>query len=67
MTGQKNWITWGGDAHVIVVFARTSQSKGSDGISAFLVDAETPGFVSVARKTRWGATELRTTNCSTKK
>jgi alkylation response protein AidB-like acyl-CoA dehydrogenase len=44
INGRKNWITWGGNAHYVLVFARTSESKGHDGISAFLVDTKTKGF-----------------------
>ncbi len=44
INGQKNWITWGGNAHYVLVFARTSESKGHDGISSFLVDTKTKGF-----------------------
>ncbi|SAK80014.1 acyl-CoA dehydrogenase family protein [Caballeronia ptereochthonis] len=44
INGQKNWITWGGHAHYVLLFARTSEAGGSDGISAFLVDTRTPGF-----------------------
>jgi len=44
INGQKNWITWGGHAHYVLLFARTSEARGSDGISAFLVDTKTPGF-----------------------
>ncbi len=44
INGQKNWITWAGHAHYVLVFARTSESKGHDGISTFLVDTKTKGF-----------------------
>jgi acyl-CoA dehydrogenase len=44
INGQKNWITWGGHAHYVLLFARTSEAGGSDGISAFIVDTKTPGF-----------------------
>jgi len=44
INGQKNWITWGADAHYTLVFARTSGDRGHDGISAFLVDTRTPGY-----------------------
>ncbi|WP_434106449.1 acyl-CoA dehydrogenase family protein [Paraburkholderia caffeinilytica] len=44
INGQKNWITWGGHAHYVLLFARTSDASGSDGISAFLVDTKTAGF-----------------------
>ncbi|WP_263144925.1 acyl-CoA dehydrogenase family protein [Pseudomonas sp. RIT-PI-AD] len=44
INGQKSWITWGGNAHFLLLFARTSDAPGSDGISAFMVDTRTPGF-----------------------
>ncbi len=43
LAGEKTWISNGGIADFYVVFARTSD-KGSRGISAFIVDAGTPGF-----------------------
>ena len=44
INGQKCWITWGANAHYVLLFARTSEAAGSNGISAFLVDTKTPGF-----------------------
>ncbi len=44
LDGQKTWISNGGIADVYVVFARTGEAPGSRGISAFIVDAGTPGF-----------------------
>ncbi len=44
VNGQKSWITWGADADYVLLFARTSEAKGHDGISVFLVDTKTPGF-----------------------
>jgi len=44
INGQKNWITWGADAHYTLVFARTSGERGHKGISAFLVDTKNPGY-----------------------
>jgi acyl-CoA dehydrogenase len=41
--GEKTWISNGGIADFYVVFARTADT-GSRGISAFIVDAGTPGF-----------------------
>jgi acyl-CoA dehydrogenase len=43
LSGEKTWISNGGIADFYVVFARTAD-KGSRGISAFIVDADTPGF-----------------------
>jgi alkylation response protein AidB-like acyl-CoA dehydrogenase len=44
LNGAKIYITFGSVAHFILVFARTSEGKGADGISAFLVDTKTKGF-----------------------
>ena len=42
--GEKTWISNGGIADFYVVFARTGEAAGARGISAFVVDAGTPGF-----------------------
>jgi acyl-CoA dehydrogenase len=42
--GEKTWISNGGIADVYVLFARTGEAPGSRGISAFIVEANTPGF-----------------------
>jgi acyl-CoA dehydrogenase len=44
LNGEKTWISNGGIADVYVVFARTGEAPGSRGISAFIVEAGTPGF-----------------------
>lgn len=44
LDGEKTWISNGGIADFYVVFARTGESPGARGISAFIVDADTPGF-----------------------
>ncbi|MEM7467982.1 MAG: acyl-CoA dehydrogenase [Pseudomonadota bacterium] len=44
INGTKTWISNGGIADFYVVFARTAESGGSQGISAFLVDADSPGL-----------------------
>ncbi len=43
LNGEKTWISNGGIADFYVVFARAGD-QGSRGISAFIVDAGTPGF-----------------------
>jgi alkylation response protein AidB-like acyl-CoA dehydrogenase len=48
LNGVKQFITTGKNADVAVVFAVTDKSAGKKGISAFVVDATTPGYV-VAR------------------
>ncbi|OXY83557.1 isovaleryl-CoA dehydrogenase [Oceanimonas doudoroffii] len=49
LNGNKMWITNGPDARVFVVYAKTNPQAGARGISAFIVEAGTPGF-STAQK-----------------
>lgn len=49
LDGEKTWISNGGIADFYVVFARTGEAPGARGISAFIVDAETPGFTIAER------------------
>jgi alkylation response protein AidB-like acyl-CoA dehydrogenase len=45
LDGEKTWISNAGIADVYVVFARSAEgARRSDGITAFLVEAGTPGF-----------------------
>ena len=44
LDGEKTWISNGGIADFYVVFCRTGEAPGSRGISAFVVEAGTPGF-----------------------
>jgi alkylation response protein AidB-like acyl-CoA dehydrogenase len=44
LNGRKTWISNGGIADFYVVFARSDEAPGARGISAFIVDASTPGF-----------------------
>jgi acyl-CoA dehydrogenase len=44
LNGEKTWISNGGIADFYVVFARTDDAPGAKGISAFIVDANSPGF-----------------------
>ena len=47
--GIKTWISNGGIADFYTVFARTSDERGARGISAFVVDADTPGLAIAQR------------------
>nr|WP_307775300.1 acyl-CoA dehydrogenase [uncultured Cetobacterium sp.] len=49
LNGSKIFITNAGYAHVYIIFAMTDKSKGLKGITAFIVEADTPGF-SVGKK-----------------
>lgn len=44
LDGTKTWVSNGGIADTYTVFARTGEAPGARGLSAFLVDAGTPGF-----------------------
>lgn len=45
LNGSKIFITNGGEADVYIVFAVTDPNAGSKGISAFIVEKNTPGFI----------------------
>jgi alkylation response protein AidB-like acyl-CoA dehydrogenase len=45
LNGNKVWITQGNVADIICVFAVTDPEKGPNGISAFVVEKNTPGFI----------------------
>ena len=49
LNGEKTWISNGGIADFYVVFARTGEAPGARGISAFIVDADTPGLLIAER------------------
>jgi len=44
LNGSKMWITNAPGADVMIVYAKTDPAAGSRGISAFLVEGNTPGF-----------------------
>ncbi len=45
VNGTKNWITNGPVADAMVLFTMTDLTKGTKGITAFLVDTSAPGFL----------------------
>lgn len=45
LNGSKIFITNGGEADVYIVFAVTDPSAGTKGITAFIVEKNTPGFI----------------------
>ncbi len=49
LNGTKIFITNAEYAHVYIIFAMTDKSKGTKGITAFIVEKDTPGF-SVGKK-----------------
>ncbi|MCD6569285.1 MAG: acyl-CoA dehydrogenase family protein [Deltaproteobacteria bacterium] len=51
LNGTKMFITNGSIAHTLLVYAKTAPELGAHGISAFIVEADSPG-VSVSKKLR---------------
>ena len=49
LNGTKMWITNGPDCDVLVVYAKTDPARGAQGMTAFLVEKDMPGF-SVAQR-----------------
>ncbi len=54
LTGTKIWITNAGEAEHYLVFATVDPSRGTKGITAFLVEAGTPGFSFGKREKKLG-------------
>lgn len=44
LNGTKMWVTNGPDANVIIVYAKTDPQADSHGITAFIVEKNSPGF-----------------------
>ncbi|MEJ2758843.1 MAG: acyl-CoA dehydrogenase [Anaerolineales bacterium] len=44
LNGRKSWVTSGPVAELIVVFMMTNPEEGHRGVTAFLVETDTPGF-----------------------
>ncbi len=49
VNGVKTWISNGGIADFYTLFARTGEGPGAKGVSAFVVDADTPGLTVAER------------------
>ncbi|OEH93232.1 acyl-CoA dehydrogenase [Bacillus solimangrovi] len=54
LNGSKIFITNGGEADTYIVFASTDPEKGSKGISAFIVEKDTPGFIIGKKEAKMG-------------
>ncbi|MGY3944826.1 isovaleryl-CoA dehydrogenase [Aeromonas tecta] len=54
LNGTKMWITNGPDADTFVIYAKTDASAGPKGISAFIVEAGTPGFTTAQKLDKLG-------------
>ncbi|MGG4451555.1 acyl-CoA dehydrogenase [Brevibacillus porteri] len=54
LNGNKVFITNGGEADTYIAFAVTDSTKGTKGISAFIVDKDTPGFAVGKKEKKMG-------------
>lgn len=54
LNGRKSWVTSGPIADYIVVFMMTDPDKKNKGISAFIVDAKTPGYIRGKKEPKLG-------------
>jgi alkylation response protein AidB-like acyl-CoA dehydrogenase len=54
LNGNKNFITHGSVGQVTVVTALTDKSKGKKGISAFIVENNSPGFIVAKKENKMG-------------
>lgn len=64
LNGSKIFITNGGEADVYIVFAKTDPEKGSRGITAFIVEKDTPGFIVGKDEQKMGLHGSRTVEIS---
>lgn len=60
INGSKLFITNGGEADVYIVFASTNPDEGSRGISAFIVEKNTPGLIIGKDEHKMGLSGSRT-------
>lgn len=64
LNGSKMFITNGGEADVYIVFASTDPAQGTYGISAFIVDKDTPGLIIGKDERKMGLHGSRTVELS---
>jgi len=64
LNGRKNWITSAPVADYFVVFAMTDPSKGHKGITAFIVEGDTPGLVRGRKEPKLGIRASATSEVS---
>jgi len=68
LNGTKNWITHGKSGNVAVVLARTGEPRAKSNVTAFIIEAGTPGFSPGKKENKLGmraseTTELVFDNC----
>jgi alkylation response protein AidB-like acyl-CoA dehydrogenase len=60
LNGSKTWITTGGRADVLIIFARTSPEEGHRNVAAFIVEKGSPGFTTKEIKGKLGLKSANT-------
>jgi alkylation response protein AidB-like acyl-CoA dehydrogenase len=54
INGTKQWITNAGEASVYSVITSTNRKRGARGLTAFIIDKDTPGFTFGAKEKKMG-------------
>ncbi len=54
INGRKSWVTSGPVAHTLVLFTMTDPEKKHKGVTAFIIDADQPGFIRGKREPKLG-------------
>lgn len=54
INGRKSWVTSGPVTDMLVLFTMTDPDKGHKGITAFLIDADQPGFIRGKKEPKLG-------------
>ncbi len=60
LNGNKMWISNGGVAGICIIVAQTDKSKGGKGLTAFIVEKDTPGFTTVDIHNKLGSRSSNT-------
>lgn len=68
INGDKTWITGGGVSQIYIVFSKVNKGQGIEGIGAFFIEKDTPGFTIGKRVPTMGLrgtpeSELHFRNC----
>jgi alkylation response protein AidB-like acyl-CoA dehydrogenase len=61
LDGRKLWITNGGEAGLFIIFGNANPEQGYRGITAFIVERDTPGFVVGKKEDKLGIRASSTT------
>ncbi len=54
INGRKSWVTSGPVADTLVLFTMTDPEKGHKGVSAFIIEADKPGFIRGKKEPKLG-------------